>query len=254
MSYTVTMKKAALLFSAALLSLIWFVAPARGVARAQSASGFVTYALLPHDAILYDAAQQPVCLLPASYYVVPEGSTAEGVTPVQYLDLRGYVRTADLQIVDYEPVQKFADRHARPQNDGMAVNLRSLPDAQNGALLATVPASATLTLYGAREGSELFAGAGNLWQYVRYDGASGGALYGYVYAAQLSCDPLTPNSGEKVTPPAVEPIDESPASLSVNKAGTVALIAAMCVPAGVLMLVLFYRPDSKRTPRHARNR
>ncbi len=33
-----------------------------------------------------------------------------------------------------------------------------------------------------------------------------------------------------------------------------ALSAALCVPAGVIMLVLFYRPESKRTPRHGMRR
>lgn len=242
------MKKAALIVSAALLSLFSSSAPA-----ASAASGFVTYAYLPQATVLYTEQNEPVCTLPATYFVLPESSTAEGRTPVQYLDLRGFVRTSEIEIVDYEPVTKFAVRTAKPQNDGMGVNLRSAPDAQSGAALITVPADATLTLYGEREGSELFAGAGKLWQYVRYDGVSG-SVYGYAYAPQLACDPLVPNKIEKVLPPEPDPVEEKPASIDIGRAGTIALIAAMCVPAGVLMLVLFYRPDSKRTPRHARDR
>ncbi len=237
------MKKAALFLSAALLSLL---SPA-------SAGGFVTYAYLPRAAVLYTAAGEAVCTLPATYFVLPEGSAAEGRYPVSYLDLRGYMVASDLEIVDYEPVTKFASLTARPQNDGMAVNLRSAPNVAADNVLAAVPADAVLTLYGGREGGELFAGAGKLWQYVRYDGADG-AVYGYIYAAQLKCDALQPNVIEKVQRPPEQTADETPAAVSLGNAGTVALIAAMCVPAGLLMLVLFYRPDSKRTPRHSRER
>lgn len=238
------MKKATLFLTAALVSLL---------SPALSASSYVTYAYLPRAAVLYDVAGECICTLPATYFVLPEGSAAEGRYPVSYADLRGYVRYDELEIVDYEPVTKFASRTARPNNDGMAVNLRSAPNAGADTVIATVPAAATLTLYGGRDGSELFAGAGTLWQYVRYDGDSG-SVYGYIYAAQLQYDPVTPNVIEKVERPPAEEADETPSAVNVGKTGTVALIAAMCVPACLLMLVLFYRPNSKRTPRHAQEK
>lgn len=236
------MKKAALIVSVALAV---FFAPAN------VASTFVSYAYLPADVVLFDASGASVCTLPATYFVLLGGDAENGRYPVAYADISGYVRVADVQTVDYEPVTKYAARTARPDNDGMAVNLRAAPNTETGSILCTVPNGTELTLYGAREGAELFAGAGTLWQFVRYE-QDGNALYGYVYAAQLKYDPVVPNKIEKVEPPAAEsPITQTPASLNLTRAGMIALAAAMCVPAGVLMLVLFYRPDSKRTPRHA---
>ncbi len=213
------------------------------------AQSFVAYAYLPSAALLYNAAGEEICALPATYFVVLCGDEQNGKFPVSYLDLSGYVSADTVETVDYEPVTKFPSLTARPRNDGMAVNLREIPDSETGKILAAVPHSATLTLYGARTGSELFAGAGNVWQYVRYNSPTGAALYGYIYSAQLSCDAVMPNVIEKVPRPSAE-ADETQPSLSVTRAGNIALAAAMCVPAGFIMLILFYRPDSQRTPRH----
>lgn len=227
--------------SAFLLSLI---SPA-------SLSGtFVTYAYLPNSAVLCDASGEAICTLPATYFVLQEGGEVSGKIPVSYLDLSGYVRAADVEIVDYEPVTKFATLSARPDNDGMAVNLRDKPDSVAGTVLCAVPAGSTLTLYGPREGGELFAGAGRTWQYVRYVD-NGLPRYGYIYAPQLSCDAVQPNKIEKVERPSPEEPSESAAGLEMSHLGQIALIAAMCIPAGIVMLVLFYRPDSKREPRHS---
>lgn len=249
------MKRSAYPIGMALLSLllVFAVRPARrAAAAATDGTSYVTYAYLPHAAPLYDESGAVVCMLPATYFVLPGGSKQNGKLPVSYADISGYMLVSDIEIVDYEPVTKFAKLKAYPYNDGLSVNLRARPDPAEGAVLATVPASATLTLYGGREGSELFAGAGTLWQYVRYDGAQG-AVFGYIYAPQLRCDAVTPNTLEKVPrpDPPQNDVTLSPDTLSLSRAGNIALIAALCVPAGALMLVLFYRPDSKRTPRHA---
>ncbi len=237
------MKKATLFLSAALLS--FFASPVR-------ANDFVTYAYLPAPAILYDANGAEICTLPATYFTVLCGDSAEGKYPVSYLDLSGYLRSADVEIVDYEPVTKFPTLSATPRNDGMAVNLRDLPDQNEGKVLVSVPADATLTLYGGRTGSELFAGAGTLWQYVRYTDSRGISYHGYIYAPQLTCDPVVPNVIEKVVHD-VPTVSETEATLEWSNTSRMILIAAMCVPAGLIMLVLFYRPDCKRTPRHRKD-
>lgn len=236
------MKKAAIIICAALLGV---------VSPASSLSGYVTYAYLPNSAPLLDSAGEIICNLPASYFTVIEGDETNGKYPVSYLDLSGYILSQNLEITDYEPVTKFAALSARPDNDGMAVNLRDKPDSQNGKVLVSVPADATLTLYGGKEGNELFSGAGSLWQYVRYN-AGAITYYGYVYSAQLSCDAVKPNVIEKVERPAADkPIEETPADINVSRIGNIILAVALCVPAVIIMLVLFYRSDSKRTPRHS---
>ncbi len=237
------MKKAAMFLYAAIVSLFPLAA---------QNGGFVTYAIFPSPAALYNEANEVICTLPATYYAVLCGEESDGKFPVSYLDLSGYVRTSDVSVVDYEPVVKFAALTAKPNNDGMAVNLRDKPHPQNGKILCSVPPDASLTLYGAREGGELFAGAGTLWQYVRYNSPDGGTFLGYVYSPQLVCDEVQPNSGEKVSRPAPDKPKETAPSLSLEKNGAIALAITLCVPAGIIMLVLFYRPDSKRTPRHSK--
>ena len=237
------MKKAAIIVYAAIVAFFPLAA---------QNGGFVTYALLPSSAALYNEANEIVCTLPATYYTVLCGEESGGKYPVSYLDLSGYVRAADITVVDYEPVTKFASLTAKPNNDGMAVNLRDKPHPQNGKVLCSVPPDAALTLYGSREGGELFAGAGNVWQYVRYNQPDGGTFYGYVDSAQLVCDEVVPNSGEKVPRPSPSASKETSPSLSLSRNGAIALAVTLCVPAGMIMLVLFYRPDSKRTPRHSK--
>ncbi|WP_251548417.1 hypothetical protein [Pumilibacter intestinalis] len=240
------MKKAASIIAALLLPLLFASAP---LAYADSS---VVYLYIRTDAVLSSVSGEEICVLPATYFAVAEGDAQNGKYPVSYLDLRGYVSAQNVEITDYEPVTKFAVRSATPNNDGMAVNLRDAPNSQTGKVLCAVPAGAKLALYGPRNGGELFAGAGNLWQYVRYDSPSG-AVYGYVYAPQLSYKEVTPNVIEKVEKPSTE-AEQTPGSSQISSVGNILLIAALCVPAGVIMLVLFYRPESKRTPRHGMRR
>lgn len=238
------MKKAAFLI-AAMLSVL---------SQPLAGGEYISYALMPQSTVLYAAGGAEICTLPATYFAVICGSESDGKLPVSYLDLSGYVQASSVTAVDYEPVTKFHTATATVDNDGMAVNLRSIPDKSEGVVVATVPASATLTLYGSRVGSEFFAGAGNVWQYVKYVEPHGSAYYGYIHSAQLLFSPVPPNVIEKVVHEDNRTVDETPSSIETGKTGRIILIAAMCVPAGVIMLFLFYRPDSARTPRHRQER
>ncbi len=234
------MKKAAAILSTAVIWLFSFAA---------SGESFVTYAKIKTDTALFNGSGEVICTLPATYFAVIDGEIQRGKYPVSYLDLSGYVNSADLEICDFEPVTKFAALTATPDNDGMAVNLRSVPSTSVGEVLTAVPNGASLTLYGGTTGSELFAGAGNEWKYVRYDSPSG-KIYGYVYAPQLNCDAVKPNVIEAVPRPS-QNVTETKGGINLTKPAAIAVAAAMCVPAGIIMLVLFYRPESKRTPRHS---
>lgn len=240
------MKKAAAILLTALLFL--FNPPV----SARADETYVTYILLTRDTPLMSQSGDVVCILPATYFAVSEGDVSDGKYPVSYLDLRGYVSASDAQKVDYEPVTKFAVRTAKPNNDGMPVNVRSYPDQKNGEILCSVAHGSTLALYGSREGGELFAGAGNLWQYVKFE-SGGKTYYGYAYSPQLEFAPLEPNKIEKVPRPS-SGASESDETFGFSATANIILAAALCVPAGIIMLVLFYRPESKRTPRHSRQR
>lgn len=234
------MKKAAILIYAALLT---FVVPSYG-------ASYVTYARLNSNAALYNGSGEIICVLPESYFAVICGEATDGAYPVSYKDISGYIKATDITLVDYEPVTKFASVTVRPNNDGLPVNLRSKPTTDGSVILCSVPPDSELILYGSRSGDELFVGAGNVWQYVRFS-SSEGDWTGYVYSPQLTAAVIPGNSGEAVTKPA-EQTGEQKANLTLTQNGSVALAVLLSIPAGIIMLVLFYRPDSKRTPRHSK--
>ena len=234
------MKKAAITIYAALLA---FIVPTFG-------TGYVTYARLNQNAVLYNGAGEIICTLPESYYAVICGEESAGAYPVSYLDLSGYIKSSDITPVNFEPVTKFASATVRPNNDGMPVNLRSKPTTSESVILCSVPPDSELTLYGSRNGDELFSGAGQEWQYVKYSSGNGDII-GYVYSPQLTSAVIPPNSGEAVVKPSQQ-VTEQDAGLSLSRNGSIALAVLLSVPAGIIMLVLFYRPDSKRTARHSK--
>lgn len=221
-----------------------------GVQYARAQSPAIQYAYLPESTVLYDASGAKVCSLPATYFVVIAGKESGGRYPVSYLDLEGFVTSGDVEIVDYEPVTKFPSLTAKPDNDGLPVNLRSSPATSRGEIVAAVPPDTVLTLYGSTDGEELFAGAGKQWKFVRYDTARK-ALYGYVYAPQLKCDALTPNIIEKVEKKPDTGISITNPRFSLDTLSTAVMAIALCVPAGIIMIAAMHRPDSKRIPRHA---
>lgn len=206
------------------------------------------YALLLSDTTLCSESGDPVCTLPATYFVTISKKGTETCL-VSFQDIEGYVSSDALEFVDYEPVTKYPYRTARVNNDGLSVNMRSKPSTQNSTVVAQIPQDAVLSVYGAREGDELYAGAGNVWQYVSYTSGSGSA-YGYVYSPLLVCDALSPNVIRKMPEPSASLTYETQ-NTRFTDVGKIAFITALCVPALIVTLVMFYRPESKRTPRHA---
>lgn len=208
------------------------------------------YALLLADTPLCSVSGEPVCTLPATYFVVlEEAESGAQKYLVSFQDLEGYVAASAVECVDYEPVTKFPYRTARVNNDGLSVNMRATP-TKTGALVTQIPPDATLTLYGPREGDELYAGAGTTWLFVSY-ASNAARAYGYVYAPLLTVPALSPNNIEKMPEPTTD-IDRTPTNPRFTDITKIAFIAALCVPAVIVVLIAFYRPESKRTPRHAR--
>ena len=56
---------------------------------------------------------------------------------------------------------------------------------------------------------------------------------------------------EKMPEPETD-LDREPTNPQFTDVMKIAFIAALCLPAVVVVLIAFYRPESKRTPRHAR--
>lgn len=240
----VLMKKLLCLYAVLLGAL-----PLQITHAAPAAQSYVRYALLRSDTVLYDGDNEPLCTLPATYFVTLAELSDEKCF-VSFEDIAGYVASDGIEQVDYEPVTKFPYRTARVANDGLSANLRSEPTTQSGRVLCALPDETVLSLYGPRDGEEVFTGAGTQWQYVKY-ASQEGDVFGYVYGAFLVCDALTPNVIEKMPPPS-DPVTSGTSAFRFTDVTKIAFIAALCVPALIVTLVMFYRPESKRTPRHTR--
>lgn len=215
----------------------------------------ITYAYLAADTILYradTASYTPIVTLPQTYFVALLTSDAEDYLNVSYLDITGFVLKSSLEICDYEPVTKYATLKALPNNDGLGVNLRDMPDHTNGKILQTIPSDATLTLYGSIYGTPLIPAVGDTWHYVKYT-VGAASTFGYVYSGHVSADIPSNNVIEKVpTEPIAPPVEVIPSPAKFTTPMQIVFIIALSIPAIIIMLLIFKRKPAKppRTPRH----
>ena len=185
----------------------------------------------------------PQCLtavttLPATYFVIVLGQN-ENSYKVSYKDIVGYVD--NIEIVDYEPVTKYAAADFTVNNDGYPVKLRKEPSPA-AEVLAEIPAAKGGYYYGDISGSSLIPQVGDKWHYVSYnDGIE--TFYGYVYTSQVIVSEISDNVIEKVEYDKGEEQEPSPIF------GTdFLLIACLCVPSVLIMYLVF--KDKERKPRY----
>ncbi|MCH5164326.1 MAG: hypothetical protein J1F36_04845 [Clostridiales bacterium] len=200
-----------------------------------------TYGYMHTNTTLYT---DPGCInaltsLPATYFVIVLESEG-GVHKVSYKDVTGYV--TDIDIVDYEPVTKYASARFNVNNDGYPVKLRSGPTDTSNVVIE-VPAGKSGYYYGDIQGTALIPQVGGKWHYVCYtDGLD--SYYGYVYTSQVTVSEITPNIIEKV-----EHKDEGEELIPSPLSNTdFLLIACLCVPS-VLIMYLIFR-DKEKKPRY----
>lgn len=203
----------------------------------------VLYGYLGADTVLYTATADgyaPLFVMPRTYFVAVYGEEKDGYLPVGWLDVTGYVRTADAEVVDYTPVNKYPSRTLTAANDLNPVHIRSAPDHQSAQVVGSIPDGKTAVIYGETDGSALIPQVGTKWYYVRYT-ADNSSVYGYVYAAQVTAEALSDNVIERETPP-ISSVPEEDDTLGLY--AKLGIIAALTVPAVVVMLVIF-RPTPK---------
>ncbi len=199
----------------------------------------LTFFLMPAPTVLYDNDLAPVVTLPAGYFVLQtDGDAPNGYLAVIYDDLTGYVSEDAVRAVDYRPVTKYETTvRFRVNNDGQPINLRSAP--RKGAKILTVLGDGESgRCYGAIEGEQLIAGAGETWYYVAV-----GNERGYCYGAHVSVDVTPPNIIEKEEPEQepTAPTDAPPETETSELPPTsvIILIVALCVPVPFIMIYLF---------------
>lgn len=199
---------------------------------------------MPAQTTLYNAALEPIVNLPAGYFVMQADSVAsEGYISVIYDDIGGFVKSSDVQAVDYRPVTKYETTvKFRCNNDGQPVNLRQAPNRAS-TILKVMSETASGRCYGTATGDALITGGGTVWYYVDCDGTRG-----YCYYAHVSVDPTPPNIIEKEPEPEPEPeptqatVGDAANSKSISATAAIIFIVALCIPVPFIMFYLFKKP------------
>ncbi len=213
-------------------------APSPDCARAENFDE-IRYALINEGAELRDGGGKVITSLPSTYFVAVTAESPDSYF-VSYLDLEGYVEKTAVEVVDYEPVTKYASPAFTADNDTHPVNIRSTP-TKNGTIIDSIPDGESGIYYGNVTGDELIPTIDS-WYYVRY--GEGSKKYGYVYSPQVKASPIADNVIEKVTQRGEE---KEPSVASDALEGI--FIAALCIPAVIIMLIIF-RGEGSRRPRH----
>lgn len=176
-----------------------------------------------------------VTTLPATYFVIVLEET-ETCFKVSYKDIVGYVDS--IEIVDYEPVTKYASASFSVNNDGYPVKLREEP-SNTAEVITEVPPSEHGYYYGDVSGSALIPQVGDRWHYVSYDDGIK-TYYGYVYTSQVTVSEIKDNVIEKVEQ------DKGEESIPSPVFGTdFLLIACLCVPSVLIMYLVFREKEYK---------
>ena len=207
----------------------------------------LTFFIMPAQTTLYDAETSPIVDLPTGYFLLRSDAPApNGFIAVIYDDLTGFVKEAEVDAVDYTPVNKYETKVTfKCANDGQPVNLRKSA-SKSSEVLTVMPDGASGRCYGSTHGDALIVGGGNDWYYVNYNGTRG-----YCYYAHVSVDPTPPNIIEKEDPPEDEepsdPTDAPPTQATgMSKTTAIIFIVALCIPVPFIMFYLFKKPKSDK--------
>jgi hypothetical protein len=165
---------------------------------------------------------------------------------VNYHDISGYAKLSDLTAVDFEPVTKHALGNLTVITDTKSVNLRSLPDTSKGGILSEIDNNSSLSYYGKTTGAAVGQNGGNEWYFVNA-AEDGTALCGYIYAAYAEAVPIGENVIEPVMVPKIPKTEPPKAGETppMHPGLTAVFIAALSLPALIIMILLFKRPKRR---------
>ncbi|MCI9031797.1 MAG: SH3 domain-containing protein [Clostridia bacterium] len=207
----------------------------------------VKYACMENGATLYSydgSKYTELARLPSSYYVAVLKESDDGYLLVSYLDTTGYIKASELSRVDFTPKQKYASARFTVSNDSQPANLRARPD-KSSQIVAVMPDNARGTIIGTISGSELIAGAGKTWYYVRYENGET-VSFGYAYSAHLNAESFGTNSGER-EPEKTDGNKETQEGQPVFEMSLplrIILISVLCLPVFAALFML--RPKKKK--------
>lgn len=227
------------------LALALAALPSLSAYKAIADDSLSSYGYMHSNIVLYSdpECKEKVTSLPATYFVTVIESYGD-CHKVCYKDITGYVK--EIEVVDFEPVTKYASTWFNVSNDGYPAKLRSSPSA-SGEIIMEIPSGKTGYYYGDVEGDELLQGYGNKWRYVSFnDGIS--SIRGYIYSSQVAVSEIAPNEIKKVEKPT---IDKGEDLSSPSSPVDIVLIVCLCVPAVLILYLLFSNKD--RSSRYGGN-
>ena len=183
-------------------------------------------------------------VIPKTYFVELTEDAGTDFYKANYLDFTGYVKKSEVQAIEGRPENPYlADMHFRVYND-LSRDLRSEPTTINGAdsQIAYITLSRNLTFYGIIYGETKVEGRTNVWYYCKYTADTD--YYGYVYSD--FCDEFDytdiPENTEDVTyipyPEFGKVVEEAPISLPTESKTTTIVIAILCVPALIFVVMI----------------
>ena len=208
----------------------------------------VKYACMENGATLYDydgSAYTQIARLPSSYYVAVLKESDDGYLLVGYLDTTGYIKASELSKVDFIPKDKYAAARFTVSNDSQPANLRARPD-KSADVVAVMPNNGSGTVVGTTEGSELIAGAGKKWYYVRFESGEN-VTFGYVYSAHVTAESFGVSSGEREPSPTDSGTEkqEGQPLIEMSLPLRIVIISVLCLP--VLAALFMLRPKKKKS-------
>lgn len=241
------MKKSILI----LFAIITLSFPCRSRVTATATEPQSCYALIGDDATFYltvGTTPKPLFVLPSGYFVRLTGESDGDYLAANYLDLTGYVRSSAVEKVDYTPRYKYAESNSLTINgDGHAVNLRSSPDHTAANVLTELPDETTTYFYGTILGSAQIPAIGDLWYYVR---TSANGTRGYVYSLYANAKPVPANVIEREPTEAADTTAErTDESGGYSARDEIIIVISLCIPAIVVMYLLFGAPRTERSER-----
>ena len=234
-----------------LLSVITITSAFQNAVGASADEANPCYALIGDNATFYTssgATFKPLFVLPSGYFVRLTGETDGDYLAANYLDLTGYVQKTNVEKVDYVPRYKYAESNSLTiTGDGHAVNLRSAPDHASTNVVAEIPDETITYFYGTITGSAQVPALGDVWYYVR---TSANGTRGYVYSLYADAKPVAANVIEREPEePTEPPVEEIIASDGYTAREEAIIVISLCVPAIVVMYLLFCAPRSRRDER-----
>ena len=231
------MRKKLLTFIA-LAAVIILLMPVSSRAVAADAA---VYAYLPADTAMYSATgdgYEVRVYLPKTYFVTIL-STNGYYHRVSYGDLTGYVRTASVDIVGFEPVTKVAYGEASLKSGIASVYMYD--DAALTIIAATVSPADALIVYGGINSAES--------SYYCRLAAFGVYRYGYLPAVGVNVTLPPENDVRAVEPPPDDtPVIAPPGDEDSNEVTLqIILIVSLVIPSVVVVTLIF--SDKKKPKR-----